>query len=248
MKQLLSILLFLIPFVGYSQATVPGFVGTMQPPPAAAATFTALSHGTAFGLDHATTGNINTSGATLIVIGVTDYAGNVRQAPTDNQGNTYTLAKTYDDCTGNDRSSIYYKFSPATSATHTFTATTTVANNFAGDIFVQTFTGGGTAFDQSNAAGATCPCCVNVTTQQPGSITPTSANQLVVTVLADYVCSSDPTINSGFTISDIQHGAGGTNYAGAMAYIIQTSAAAVNPTWTMCSNPTNAATIISIKP
>ena len=106
----------------------------------------------------------------------------------------------------------------------TFTATATGGHP---TIFVQAWGGADLTapFDQQNGNTA-----ASGTTYQPGSVTPGSANELIVSLLFG-AGSGTTTIDSSFTISD-QLASTANAMAGGMAYLIQTSAAAVNPTWT----------------
>ena len=61
-----------------------------------------------------------------------------------------------------------------------------------------------------------------------GSVTPSQANELIIaTACHDSIYTS--TVNSSFTISDDNQGAGSAAYGSTMAYLIQGSAGAVNP-------------------
>jgi hypothetical protein len=77
-------------------------------------------------------------------------------------------------------------------------------------------------YDQQSGATAT----------QPGSLTPAGANSLFVTAASSQTITTY-TVNSGFTISDQQPGAGSLAIGGGMAYVIQSGGpSALNPTWT----------------
>jgi hypothetical protein len=87
----------------------------------------------------------------------------------------------------------------------------------------------GSSIDQDSnqtlaGAGTTC---------QSASITPSTANQVVVSGSAyDGGVSSSYSVDSGLTVSDSDPFTAGVNYGGALAYIIETSAVAKQPTWT----------------
>jgi hypothetical protein len=82
----------------------------------------------------------------------------------------------------------------------------------------------------ANAQNETGAGNASATTQQPGSLTPPTANSLVVTALEMVASSGAATINSGFTVLESTTDA--DSFAVALAYLVQTSASAVNPTWT----------------
>jgi hypothetical protein len=65
------------------------------------------------------------------------------------------------------------------------------------------------------------------------SITPSTNNQVVVTGV-EFVDTAGATytINSGMTVSDSKPWLSGNYRGSAMAYIIQTTATAIQPTWT----------------
>ena len=65
---------------------------------------------------------------------------------------------------------------------------------------------------------------------QPGTITPSAANELVISGVSCQGDSSAPTV-SGMSLLDAQGNQGTYCWAGGLAYQIQTTAAAVNPTW-----------------
>ncbi len=52
-----------------------------------------------------------------------------------------------------------------------------------------------------------------------------------------------PSINGGFAIAGIGNYVPGSNYMAALAYLIQTTAAAANPSWSWATNANAGATI-----
>lgn len=187
-----------------------------------------------------TTGSCDTTGATLAILGVAYY--NLIGAITlsDSKSNTYTPRTEYSNTGYTAR--IYYCASPTVGSGHTFTLS---GNSTYACLFAAAFSGAhATPYDQENGntsgSGATL---------QPGSITPTEDNELIITVAAGNVTPADPTsINGGYTITG--HFANSVNnVAGGMAYVIQTTAAATNPTWTYTGDAPNvsAAAIASFK-
>jgi hypothetical protein len=89
---------------------------------------------------------------------------------------------------------------------------------------------------------------VNATALATGSVTPSAANELVVTAEGQGAAGGSPfTINLGFTITDQKAQVGGQADGGGLAYLIQTTATAVNPTWTGVSNGNMVVTIATFK-
>jgi hypothetical protein len=84
-----------------------------------------------------------------------------------------------------------------------------------------------TPLDQVNQFGSTGA----VTTVQPGSVTPVETNELVLCGYGGDFSGSPLSINGGFTITNQQPTVGGASYASSLAYLIQTSISAANPTW-----------------
>ena len=80
---------------------------------------------------------------------------------------------------------------------------------------------------------------------QPGSITPSENNCLVVTALIS--TDEAPSVDSGFAADSVALSSNVT-YGGGIAYLVQATAAAVNPTWTPVASGNAAATIASFKP
>lgn len=183
-----------------------------------------------------TTSGINTTGATLEVV-VQGYFGSTLPTVTSSTGSTFTLITNLDSGDGGPRKiSVWYCNSPVTGSSETFSSTQT--SSFA-TLAVLTFSGGAGGFlDQMNSHIAIA------TTVQPGSITPSQDNCLVVSGL-EFKSGTTATIDSGFSTPQ-KAGSTGTAVGAAAAYITQTTASAVNPTWTQTS-ANGAATIVSFK-
>ncbi len=153
---------------------------------------------------------VNTSGATLLVVYASRYNAGATPALDDTYHNTWTpLAE-------HNASGV---------SGHTFTYG---ASNSYPAVQVMAFSGSvaAPAFDQQNGAtGAGSDATI-----QPGNVTPSEDNELVVQGMSFSSGTGEVTINSGFTQPDTS--AQGAAMAAAAAYKIQTTAAAVNPTWT----------------
>lgn len=178
-----------------------------------------------------TTSAIDTTGADLICVYVSSDTGS-STGMSDSNGNTYT-ALTVHGTTNPNNPRLYYCLAPTVGTGHTFTYGSTGFPS----ILVQAFSGVA-SFDSQNGSGST-----GISTLQTGSVTPPTAGCLIVTGTGSQNIPSS--INSGFTISDSIQIGGGVHYAAGMAYLIQTSAASVNPTWTF-SATTNAGSSIAV--
>jgi len=123
---------------------------------------------------------------------------------------------------------MFAKVSPTLSATHTFTCTASGAATFM-NMFVLAVSGNtGTPIDVTNHFYANP---APRTSMQPGSITPSLSGELIVTGMA-MTNSTDTTaaITGGFHAITIPQSTG-NSYFGGMAYFVQPSAGAINPTW-----------------
>lgn len=194
-----------------------------------------VSAGSANG-DNISTGPKDTTGATLIVI-VVGASGS--QTPTDSKGNTWTRAVVSASFAG-EAVSIWYCASPTTDSAQTFTINN--VNSFAA-LAVYAFSGGaGGILDKNNSGFINPP---PGTTVQPGSITPTTANQLIVTGVA-FDTGTTATVDSGFgTVTKVNR-VSGQHYGLGASFLVQNPAAAINPTWTTTSGD-DSASIASFK-
>lgn len=188
-----------------------------------------------------TTPAIDTSGANLIIVHVS--AESVIAAPvlSDNKGNVWTgLTEKTSGAAFTGTSRLYYCYAPIVGAGHTFSLAAGASASYQVMEVLAVNGAAGSPFDQENGATGT-----TTSTIQPGSVTPGQDNELVVTGVTHDAMGAAPSINSGFTISDAVLYDFGDHYAGAMAYLIQTSAGAVNPTWTLPGSAGAAAATIA---
>lgn len=167
-----------------------------------------------------TTGAIDTTGATFLIAVVSGFG----TAPTlsDSKSNSWTALT--ERGLGSAAEKLFYVVSGTVGSGHTFTAN----NNFP-SVAVIAFSGShASPFDAETGAGGSS------STLQPGSITPAEDNELLVTGLS-WNNANAASINGGFSIATQVAIAGGQHLAVAIAYLIQTTAAAANPTWTVTS-------------
>lgn len=176
------------------------------------------------GADHSTvtSAGIDTTGADLIVICAVHFGSGL--SVSDSKGNTWTSLTSR---TGtNTRLSSFYVASPSVGGSHTFTFSGT-ANLFP-SLTVMAFSGAAASpFDRESGASG------SGTSAQPGSVTPSENNCLVVGGIG---VSGNRTFSvSGLTLQH-QIGNDGNHQAMAAGYTIQTTASALNPTWTISAS------------
>lgn len=203
---------------------------------------TLVAHAIAGASSAPTTSAINTTGANLLVVSVSQFQGVTVGTLTDSKSNTWT-ALTAKLGASEAYNRIFYCASPTVGSGHTFTWDN--GGSIFGALAVQAWSGANVApFDVQNGAVAGTG-----TTIQPGSVTPNQNNSLVVTSVDPIFAggSSGYAIDGGFTISDSIASQSGIEGL-AMAYLVQTSAAAANPNWSWTGAAESAATIAVFKP
>ena len=193
----------------------------VSPARAAIALIASTSAGSA-NKNNVTTTGIDTTGAKLIVVAVTG-AGNVDQIVlTDSNSNTWIpvtalTAPTY------TRAQLYYCINPIVGAGHTFTGTRTTSWPV---VSVAAYSVTGSVQLESVSDGA--QTISTVTSQQPGSLTPSINGALLATAESTVVATSIA-INSSFSKASTDLGS--NNFGGGLGWLVQATAAAVNPTW-----------------
>ena len=199
-----------------------------------------ISHTAKFSANtnNVTTNAISTIGANFLILTLAYYT----TAPTfsDSAGNTWTTVRTDTQAT-NDHLKTYICYSPITSASHTFTAS---ASGTYPSIAISAWSGVlSSGLDKQSGAGSNSASSI-----QPGSITPTVNKELLICVFgSNNAATSSQTINSPFTSLDAfgpQPNALGVG----MAYYIQPTAGAINPTWSFGGNSLLISSIFSFKP
>ncbi|MBV9805187.1 MAG: hypothetical protein JO130_18460 [Solirubrobacterales bacterium] len=161
---------------------------------------------------------INTTGASLLIAIVSWYTGGGSVSVSDSLGNAWTLGSSY--ASSSDAGlATYYCSSPTVGSGHTFT----VASADSPSICVAAFSG--------TRAGGTPDMQVGSTTSyQTGSGTPGANGDLVITGIQS-TDTSVPTAPTSFTLLDAFAYVSGADYAMGMAYYVQATAAALNPSW-----------------
>lgn len=193
------------------------------------------------GVNGGTSGAIDSTGADLIIIMVACDGGGIPAASdiSDSKSNTYVEIGTGDIatfCAGR----AFYCASPSVGASHTITVSKV---NSAASIAIQAWSGAHASpfvsEDFNNSPSGT--------TLQPGSLTPPEDNCLVFAGIAMGNITWD-SINGGFTIASQAAFSGGNNYACGSGYLVQTSAAAANPTFTVSGSDEKVVMIAVFKP
>ncbi len=170
-----------------------------------------------------TTPSIDTSGADLIVLVQCAIS---EGTPSDSKSNTWTQGAVQDSGFFGETVSIWYTVPPPekTGSGHTFTS-----NGSFSALAVVAYSGAhATPADNVNA-GSNSNGSVPLTLQ-PGSLTPSEDNCLVIQGMGGG--TTNLSINGSYAIVQDQDWAGGSNFTAAIAELIQTTATATNPTWT----------------
>lgn len=183
----------------------------------------------------ATTASQDTTGANFIVIGIGKTG-----SPTvsDSKSNTWTAL------TDNGQDRIYYCENPTVGSGHTFDVNG--ASTYS-TIHVLWASGAAasSSFDVQNANSDTSASFNTLTT---GSITPSVNGELLIVMSANDSSGNATSITDSFTLMTAQPFTGGVNYGARMAYLIQGSAAAINPTVTFTGNCGMYLSIAGFKP
>ena len=190
-----------------------------------------------------TTDAIDSSGGNFAIVNVGSYnAGTV--VLTDSKSNTWSgLTNQVNVATGLTER-MWYCQGGTFGTSHTFTAQDTLLPTYP-SIEVLIFSGAvSSPLDQQTGTSNN-----GVSSLATGSLTPSEANCLVVTGLGHENNSAGAvSVSSPFDSTDIQIAyGGGTNEGSAIAYEIQTSATARNPTWDITNNSGIAVTLAVFK-
>lgn len=195
-----------------------------------------------------TSAAVDTTGATLLIVAVSKSGvGNVASgaAISDSQGNTWQAGSDVSNSALN--ACIWYAYNKgagalSTSASHTFTIGSPNTSGAVCCAFSGTLVSS-TPLDQQNTNTA-----ATATTVTTGSITPGQNNELVIAIIDAQVASTAPfSINNIYNMNEYIPGVAGNVQAIGMAYLIQVTAAATNPTFTVTIASNLAAAIASFK-
>jgi len=218
--------------------TAPLFIPGAQPQRRAfggASAGIALVANTASGTNSGgtTTSAIDTTGANLIVIHVGYF-----NAPTitDSKGNTWTALTARDP--GISAGRMYYCLNPTVGSGHTFTASG--VNSF-GTIAVSAFSGVSAFGSENGAAG-------NAASIATGAVVPSVDGSLVISGITFNTVGSSVSVNASLSILNQVAPVNSANFGVALAYLIQGTAASINPTWTPTTSQELGATIATFTP
>lgn len=194
--------------------------------------------GHAAGLNGATTGAVDTTGANFIAIGI---AYNTGATPTvqDSKLNNWN-ALTAQDPSSTVAVRIYYCLAPTVGSGHTFTVSASgAAPAIAFDCFAGVKTS--SAFDVQNGFADTS----DTTSASAGSVTPSEDGELVFACIG--LSAANTPTPTGVTGTEHQAFVGGSNYGIDIGYVIQTTAGAVNPSWSWASTCRSASAVATFK-
>jgi hypothetical protein len=182
-----------------------------------------------------TTGPVNTTGATAIVLSVVWFQslGNLTSV-SDNEGNSYMALTAYPSSGGNPAMQFYYVLNPTVGSAQTFSIAG--SGGLYPTVCVAPIAGiSGVVYD-GDVVGSTGG--YGQATCQPGSINPGTGTHILVTGSSVYAPTGPASINDSFTVAASAPGAGGSSFGGAIASLLQSPGAAVDPTWTWASSAT----------
>jgi hypothetical protein len=167
--------------------------------------------------------SINTTGANLILVTLGSNGGGI---PTTSDA----LANTWVQVPSASLTSVVYCSVPTVTGADTFGVLALNGASYNIGISAAAFSGGNASCTPNvYSAGS----YLTATTVQPGSITPTYTDVLLITSNACHSTSGAvPTVDSGFTALSVLH-SDSTGWSGAgLAYKIMATPSAINPTWT----------------
>jgi hypothetical protein len=174
----------------------------------------------------------------LLVVAIADFNSSTKTTLSDSRGNTWTEL-TQSAVTSGTRTRIFYCFSPSVGSGHTFTSTQVSGSPYQA-LAVAGFSGTSGTYDKQN--GATT---ASGTTLATGSVTPASADSLVVAAWGS-TATSTCSVDSSMSIASQLAGVASNSFAIALAYKIQ-GASAINPTFTWTGSAGSAARIAVLK-
>lgn len=195
------------------------------------------------------TSGVDTTGATLIVLAVPFFSA-VHTVDaldiSDSKGNSYTALAVCSSSGTAAASDIrfFYIASPVVGAAHTVSLSSGGAAVYPSIAMIALSGTAASPLDQQNCGPATT---TGDTTRQPGSVTPSENSEIVITGVGLGGSNGSIAIDSSFTIADSNGVNAGQGFGDGLAYIIQTSAGAVNPTWSATAPDFRASVIATFK-
>jgi hypothetical protein len=189
-----------------------------------------VSTASALGTNGGTSDSFNASGSDRGFLCV----GHSGASPTVSGSQTWDLVRTQDN--GFSAFASLYRTADGSSFSSSDTITVSLSSGLVG-IAATFFSGGATSAidDQANSAGG-----VFGSSLQPGSITPTVPDTLVISCAMVSDSQDTASIDGGFTLPSDAHVAGtASSFGVGIAYLRQTTAAASNPLWTFTDAATH---------
>ncbi len=190
----------------------------------------------------ATTMAVDMTGATGIVLAITSFQGVASPTPSDSSMNTWTASATAENA-ANEKISMWYVANPSTSAMQTFSVSG--VTTFPVVCVV--------GFSHSKLTAPLDQTSTNTTgadtTLDTGSVTPSEDNEILLVGLAyGPTTGTTVSIDSGFnTPPDNVDYSPGNNFGGAISFLVQSTAGALNPTWTWTAAEKASTAIITLK-
>ena len=185
-----------------------------------------------------TTGNSDSTGANFCALVVSYWGSGTLTSISDSKSNPYTCRTLYTSTSPDIK--LCYVANPTVGSNHTFTAT---GLGFFASVSGACFSGVSTAspYEAENGSWS-----AGVSTFQPGSVTPAGSGELLITGISTSAGNSS-SIDSGFTIIEQVAYSVGQHMGLSLAYLVQGTAAAINPTWTMSTSMIAATNITVFK-
>ncbi len=186
---------------------------------------------------------IDTSGANLLIVMIADYGAGSGGTLSDSKSNMWNALTVQMETSNSTRGRLYYAENAVVDSAQTFTYTGT---GIYAAIGVMAFSGALTssAFDQQNGDN-TDPDPAG-TTMATGSVTPSEDGEILVAGISLEIGPNTISVDSSFTgLIQVNHGV--NNEGLGMSYLIQTTAGAVDPTFSWSTNSQSAAVIATFK-
>jgi len=181
---------------------------------------------------------ISTTGATLLIATCGASSSGALAAPSDSSSNSYhaTFATAPNYPAGSAYGQFYVAYAPTTSGSMTWTTPGSETCGFSAWKNTLTTSSVVDTTVQASASYATAA------TAQAGSVTPSQANELLIGMIFFGNISHTWTINDGFTEpTQTQVFSPPVLFA----YLVDSSTAAINPTWTIGSSSDTGLTVIA---
>jgi hypothetical protein len=184
-----------------------------------------------------TIGPLNTTGASVIAIVVASF--NDISSVTDNMGNGSATGLTAASG-GSPNNQLFYWQTPNVGSGHSITVNGSGGLYASACVFVMSgITGNYSGAQSAHSAGYSSASC------QPGSITPASGPEVVITGFGVYTPTGIPTLDSSYTVGAYQGGSGGLAFGEAAGYLLQPSGTATNPKWNWGNNASTPSCVIA---